>query len=395
MPGEDVKVSQQRDGRALKVAMIMTNLDDLGVQRVVINLYNHFDRERVDPSLVVWQNSGKVAHFLKTEKPVIETDVGLRRPRLVFRLFRYRRILKELRPDVILSFVPVTNLSMAVIGMLSPKSVPIVMCEHAFISRAFANGEYYGAFRPLYRCMMRPMYNSIAAKLIMTAVAGKTDAVDNWRIRKEKIEIIHNPQDISELQRRAAELPDHEWLRNKTVPVIIGAGRLTRQKGFDKLLAAFTLVSNRRDARLLILGRGELEGDLRAIANESGISDRVQFLGFQTNHLQYISRADVFVLSSIWEAMPMVIAETMAVGTPIVSFDCPSGPREMLDGGECGFLVPDQDIGLLAEGVEYALDHQEESKKRALKARRKVEQFDVHLVARKYESVLQSAAGLK
>jgi glycosyltransferase involved in cell wall biosynthesis len=390
-----LRAAHHHNGRALKVAMIMTNLDDLGVQRVVINLYNHFDRETIDPSLVVWQNTGKVAHFLKTEKPVIETDAGLRRPRLFFRLFRYRKILKELQPDVILSFVPVTNVSMAVISAVVAKSAPIVMCEHAFISRAFANGEYYGAFRSLYKCMMKPMYNAIAAKLIMTAVAGKNDAVDNWRIREDKIEIIHNPQDISELRRRAAEAFDHEWLRDKKVPVIVGAGRLTRQKGFDKLLAAFKLVSDRREARLLILGRGELEKDLRAIAKESGISDRVQFLGFQTNHIQYISRADLFVLSSIWEAMPMVVAETMAVGTPIVAFDCPSGPREMLDDGECGFLVPDQDVGRLAEAIEYALDNVEESKMRALKAREKVEKFDVAVITRKYESVLRLVAGWK
>ena len=376
--------------RALKVAMIMTNLDDLGVQRVVINLYNHFDRDAIDPSLVVWSNSGKVAHFLKTEKPVIETDVGLRRPRLLFRLFRYRRIISDLRPDVVLSFVPVTNVSMALTKAILPTLPPIVMCEHAFISRAFANAEYVGAFRYLYKAMMKPMYNIVAAKLIMTAVAGKIDAVDKWRIKEEQIEIIHNPQDISELRRRAAEVPDHEWLTRKRVPVIIGAGRLTRQKGLDKLLHAFKLVCDQREIRLLILGRGELEGDLRRIANELGVSDRVQFLGFQTNHLQYISRADLFVLSSVWEAMPMVIAETMAVGTPIVSFDCPSGPKEMLDGGDCGFLVPDQDVGGLAACIEYALDHREEAQKRALKAQEKVEQFDVALVAKQYESALMS-----
>ena len=374
----------------LKVAMIMTNLDDLGVQRVVINLYNHFDRNTIDPRLVLWRNSGKVAHFLKTENPVTETDEGLRRPRLVLRLFRYWRIIAKLKPDVILSFVPVTNVSMALIRCVVPRSIPVVMCEHAFISRAFSSGEYFGAFKPLYRVLMRPMYNGVAARLIMTADAGKRDAVDNWHIRAGKIEIIRNPQDILDLKRRAAEACDHEWLADKKLPVLIGAGRLTRQKGFDKLIAAFTRVCERRDARLLILGRGELEGELRGFASKSGVADKVQFLGFQANHLKYIRGADLFVLSSLWEAMPMIVAETMAVGTPIVSFDCPSGPREMLDGGDCGFLVPDQDVGGLAEAILYALGHAAESKKKAEKALKKVEQFDVDVVAKRYESVLRS-----
>lgn len=294
---------------------------------------------------------------------------------------------------MIISFVPVTNVSMAIAKLVCGWKTPIVMCEHAFISRAFANQEYSGPFRSLYRMLIRPMYNMVAGRLIMTAEAGKRDAVENWGIHGENVEIIHNPQDIAELRRRSEERPDHEWLLDKKFPVVIAAGRLTRQKGFDKLLAAFQILSNRVDVRLLILGRGELEGELRHRAHALGISEKVEFLGFQTNHLKFIRSADLFVLSSVWEAMPMVVAETMALGTPIVSFDCPSGPAEMLDGGDCGFLVADQDVKALAAGMEYALNHVSESSGKAAKAKRKVESYDVGVIARKYESVLLAAAG--
>lgn len=385
-----MKFNTEPVGRPLKVAMIMTDLDDLGVQRVVINLYNHFDRGTIDPTLVLWRNGGKVAHFLVQDKPVIETEPGLRQPRLFFRLFRYCRIIGALKPDVILSFVPVTNVSMALIRRFIPQSIPIVMCEHAFISRAFSSGEYVGFFRTIYKLMFRSMYNKVAAKLIMTAQVGKTDVVDNWGVRADKIDIIYNPQDIAELRRRAAEAVEHEWLIDKKYPVLIAAGRLAKQKGFDKLLAAFRLLSLKRNVRLLILGRGELGEELQELAVQSGLMDKVQFLGFQTNHLKYISKSDLFILSSIWEAMPMVIAETMAVGTPIVSFDCPSGPQEMLDGGDCGFLVPDQDIEALAATIEYALDHPEEARAKATKAQKKVESYDVKSISKKYEAVLRS-----
>jgi len=88
--------------------------------------------------------------------------------------------------------------------------------------------------------------------------------------------------------------------------------------------------------------------------------------------------------------MPMVIAETMAVGTPIVSFDCPSGPFEMLDGGECGFLVPDQDVEALAAKILYALDNPIEAQGKAARALAKVRAFDVAKITDQYESVLRS-----
>lgn len=374
--------------RPLKVAMLMTDLDDLGVQRVVINLYHHLDRDLIEPMLILWKKEGRVAQFLQSQEPVYETDHGLRRPRLFFRLFRYLRLLRSFRPDVILSFVPVTNVSVAMLRPFLPRTVGFVACEHAFISRAFAVGEYYGAFRVLYRALLRPMYNRIVDALVMTAEVGKQDAIESWGIKKEKISVIYNPQDLEDLRKRVKEPLDDEWFNSKSVPILVAAGRLTKQKGFDSLLRAFAKLLQRRPARLAILGRGELEDELRRLVGALGITDSVRFLGFQSNHLKYIGHADLFVLSSVWEAMPMVLAETMAVGTPIVSFDCPSGPREMLDGGECGFLVPDQDVQALADTMAHALDHPEESRAKAARAEEKVKRFDVRQVVEEYRSLL-------
>lgn len=375
----------------LKVAMIMTDLDDLGVQRVVINLYNHFDRNNIDPTLIVWHKEGKVSSFLKQDKQVFETDPGLKKPRLLFRLFRYLNIIKTVEPDVILSFVPVTNLSMALIRPWIPRRVPIIMCEHAFLSRAFATGEYKGLFKHLYHFMLRGMYNSTSWRLVMTAQVGIDDAVDHWKLKPQKITLIRNPQDIGELRLRAAQPSEHPWLTHRTTPVLLAAGRLTPQKGFDRLLRACAKLIQARPCRLIILGRGELESELKALAESLNIAELVDFPGFQTNHLKFIANADLFVLSSVWEAMPMVVAETMAVGTPIVSFDCPSGPREMLDGGDCGFLVPDQDIDALAQTLAYALEHPQEAQAKAAKARAKVEDYDVAKIARRYQELMETA----
>jgi glycosyltransferase involved in cell wall biosynthesis len=232
------------------------------------------------------------------------------------------------------------------------------------------------------------MYNTIVDTLIMTAEAGKRDAVESWGVKSDKIRIIYNPQDIADLRTRSAEPLDDVWFKSEDIPVIIGAGRLTKQKGFDNLLRAFAKLAHRRRVRLIILGQGELERELQNMTHALDIADVVRFLGFQSNHLRYIARANVFVLSSIWEAMPMVLAETMAIGTPIVAFDCPSGPREMLDGGACGFLVPDQNVEALAGAMAQALDRPEEARALALRAKQKVERFDVHRVTEQYQALL-------
>jgi glycosyltransferase involved in cell wall biosynthesis len=372
----------------IKVIMLMTNLDDLGVQRVVINLFNHFDRLKIKPTLVLWKNEGRVSSFLRKSDAVIETDHDLLRPRLFFRLIRYFRIIKETRPDLVISFVPVTNISYALIKFFLPKKIGFITCEHAFISRAFSTGEYTGAFKVLYRMLFNTTYNVLSDRLVMTAYAGEKDAVNNWGIDERKIKIIHNPQDILNLQQRSKEPLNDPWFTSTNKPILIGAGRLTKQKGFDSLIKAFAIVNKTKSCKLAILGRGELDQTLEKLTLSLGVNEDVRFLGFQENHLKYIKHASIFVLSSIWEAMPMVVAETMAIGVPIVSFDCPSGPHEMLDGGECGFLVEDQNIEALATMLLEVLDDPQQASEKAAKALIKVKEFDVVNIVEKYQELI-------
>ena len=378
-----------RTGKPLKVAMMMTDLEDLGVQRVVINLYNGLDRTQFSPNLVLWTREGKVASFLRAQETVYETNHGLWRPRFLFRLFRYLRILRELKPDIVLSFVPGTNVSMALIRLFLPRKTGFVACEHAFISRAFEANEYRGSFKVLYLALLPFMYNRIFDRLIMTARAGEDDAVSNWGVDQRRIRVIYNPQDLRELRQRAEEPLEDPWFADTATPIVVAAGRLTKQKGFDSLLRAFSTLVSVTPARLAILGRGELEPSLRNLALELGIAEHVRFLGFQVNHLKYIKNSSVFVLSSLWEAMPMVVAETMAIGTPIVAFDCPSGPREMLDEGRCGYLVPDQDVDALAKAIAHALMHRPEAVAMSDRARTKVERYDIHTITGEYQILLQ------
>jgi glycosyltransferase involved in cell wall biosynthesis len=134
---------------------------------------------------------------------------------------------------------------------------------------------------------------------------------------------------------------------------ILAVGRLTKIKGFDVLLQAFAKLIQRRelDLHLLILGEGEERPRLEELAKRLGVSNRVFMPGFQENPYPYFVRAEVFVLSSRWEGLGMVLVEAMALGLPVIATDCPYGPRELTEEGQYGVLVPPNNATALAEAA--------------------------------------------
>jgi glycosyltransferase involved in cell wall biosynthesis len=136
-------------------------------------------------------------------------------------------------------------------------------------------------------------------------------------------------------------------------PVVLGVGRLTPQKGFARLVRAFALVAPEHPAwRLRICGDGRRRRSLRALVTRLGLTGRVELPGAVARIDEEMARASVFALSSRFEGFPMVLLEAMSMGLAIVSFDCPTGPRELLDDGRTGLLVPEGDVRALAAAIE-------------------------------------------
>jgi glycosyltransferase involved in cell wall biosynthesis len=172
----------------------------------------------------------------------------------------------------------------------------------------------------------------------------------------EKIKVIYNPVITPELFARAEEPLDHPWFRPGEPPVVLGVGRLTQAKDFPTLIRAFALVRKERPARLMILGEGEERPKLEALVRELRLEEDVALPGFVDNPYKYMKRAAVFVLSSRWEGFGIVLVEAMALGTPVVATDCPSGPAEILENGKWGRLVPPGDPEALAKAILDTLE---------------------------------------
>ena len=213
------------------------------------------------------------------------------------------------------------------------------------------------------------------------------------------IRTVYNPVVGPELPTLAAEPVGHPWFRHGGPPVVLGAGRLVEQKDFPTLLRAFALVRRARPARLVILGdgpAGACEG-LRAIAAALGCAEDLDLPGFVANPFAYMARAAAFALSSLHEGLPGVLIQALACGCPVVSTDCPSGPREILDGGRYGRLVPVGDHEALARAILACLDDPSGREERVARAaafglERAVDRY-LELIVRPAKAVVPRPAG--
>jgi glycosyltransferase involved in cell wall biosynthesis len=199
-----------------------------------------------------------------------------------------------------------------------------------------------------------------------------------------KYQCIYNVICDVDTPKRMSEPVSDPWINDRSIPIVITAGRLAPEKGFSDLILAMKKLSQRTAARLVILGEGPLRTDLEALINSEGLADTVRLLGFQENPLKYFRQSRVFVLSSYVEGLPNVLVEAMACGCTPVATDCPTGPREVLKGGEFGHLIPMRDPEAMAAAIQKALE-QPMSAERLKEA---IEPFTEERVIEKHRSVL-------
>jgi glycosyltransferase involved in cell wall biosynthesis len=175
------------------------------------------------------------------------------------------------------------------------------------------------------------------------------------RSRRIRVEVVGNPG-LGEWElEMSKEAPNHAWFEPGQPPIVLGAGHLIRPKGFDSLIRAFSLVAASHDSRLVILGEGNQRAQLEQLAYEQGMRDRVWMPGQVENPYKFMARARVFVLPSVTEGWGLALAEALALGAPVVAFDCGAGVRELLGGGRYGRLIPPGDVSGLARGIVRAL----------------------------------------
>ena len=209
------------------------------------------------------------------------------------------------------------------------------------------------------------------------------------RVPRKNITTIYNPVVTPELEARMTQLPNHPWLLDGGTPVVLAAGRLAKAKDFATLIKAFARLVWRRPCRLVILGEGKERKRLQRLVERLKLKAWVSLPGWVENPFAYMSRASLFVVSSTYEGLSLVLVEALACGCPCVSTDCPSGPAEILQNGEIGPLVPVGDEVALAAAMERVLDRP--PNRRVLQ--RRAADFSANRAVTAYEKLLMDLVG--
>lgn len=412
----------------MRVLFVIDSLSGGGAERVATHIINNLDRDRFEVSLCLTLSNTRVypvaedvrvyvlpgaysPKFLRAASARLAAFLfaliqcvlgkGFSRPyhhaRTVLDEFLssvggLRRVVAEERPDVVISFLRNSNVIVLLARALARLRVPVCCSDRINLSEDLRTVSYPGANRVLLRLLYGHMLSGRGDRyLAVTRDAGE-DIAAHFGVSLEKIITVYNGIDTAQVVDRSNEPlgDDLERAFSSDGLKVIAMGRLAKQKGHVYLLRAFHLVQQEFPCRLYILGEGEEKENLESLAQGLGVSDSVHFLGWHANPFAILRRCDFFVLSSLWEGFPNVILEAMALGLPVVATDCPSGPAEVLDGGEYGILVPPGDEVALSNALRAMMADKDLCSRFSQKSRERASHFSLTKMLHNVEALAEN-----
>ncbi len=331
--------------REAPIAFFLPSLRGGGAQRVIVNLVQGIIERGLPVDMVLAAVDGV---FLSHLPPTVRV-VDLHARRLIRSLIPLTRYLRRERPRVLVSSMSHANMIALCAARLAGRTTPVVVTVHNTMSESTRQA---GRLEPY---LLRAFY-PWADRIVAVSGGAADDLARTSGLPRRSIEVVYNPVITAPAMASARRVPDHPWFAPGAPPVILGAGRLTRQKDFPTLIRAFAELRRSRIVRLMILGEGEERPNLETLVASLGVTEDVALPGFSENAMACMAGSALFVLSSAWEGLPTVLIEALAAGARVVSTDCPSGPREILQDGRLGALVPVGDASALAVAMAGALD---------------------------------------
>lgn len=330
-----------------KLLLLITSLAGGGAERVAselsLNLDSNINRQIVTLTDEVCypSNQPPLSMGIKFQKPLALGIISA----FLKGVFEYRKIIKKYEAEYSLSFLTLDNF-INIVANYGNKKTKTIISVHIALSMKFRDSLK----DKLAKIILKNLYNK--ADLVIAVSEGvRYELIRDFKINPDKVKVLYNPVDITKIRFLSLDpVQDEPWF-NENIPIVINVGRLTKQKGQWHLIRAFSKVRGQINCRLVIRGNGELKPYLENLVEELNLGKDVIFLEWKDNPFKYISKATIFASSSLWEALPYALTETMACGCPIISTNCKYGPQEILGNNEYGILVPPMD-GKMYNGLD-------------------------------------------
>lgn len=323
------------------VLFIINNLGRGGAERVILDLYTNPPAHRTRKLALIYDiieyNANRdeliILNNLRSDR-VSTLDIIIRE--LLFPIIiisnslKYRRHIKKEHSSISVSFLEMSNI-INVIACLFTNTKCIASLRN---NPEITTGLYESVEMMLSIVLVRHFSDGI----ITNSEHNKDILISKYHFDPQKVKCIYNPKDIQSIRMQMLENVDNGFFRTSE-PILLSVGRLYPQKGYVHLLRVFAQLRKHYSCRLAICGKGPLEIDLKNLATNLNISHSVEFLGQCENPFKYMNASDIFVMSSIYEGQPNALIEALICGCPVVSTDCDSGPREILENGKYGLLT--------------------------------------------------------
>ncbi len=367
-----------------RVLLLVTGLGVGGAEGQVVALATALHQRGWEVQVVSLTPPGPLAEDLRrAEIPVVSLGMRSRAP-YPWPVARLVHLLRSWKPHIVHAHMVHANILARLVRPLAP--VPVLICTahstHEISTRANEVREVTWRERA-YR-----LTDWLCDLTTQVSRAGLERYVRVKAVPSNKIQVVYNGIDLQKfrldpvkraVKRRELGLEDRfTWL---------AVGRIEPQKGYHTLLEAIALMGDAR-AVVLVAGQGSLFEEVRARAHKLGISERVRFLGAQGDIPVLMNAADAFVLPSLWEGFGLVLVEAMACQLPVVATDS-GGPREILDGGRLGFLVPPGDPQALSTAMQRLMDLPQEDRRRMVEEARRwvTEHFALERIVDRWEAL--------
>ena len=384
---KDVQITSAIRHSAMKRILFVTkNMEFGGAQKKIVDLANGLYEKGFEIAILVFDRRDEKRVRIKDLTPEIQVIAPPPYPNhpvisLCRGIYETVKAVREWKPEIVYSNLWNTNPFVVVAGRFF--GVRIIL-EVSNSERHELEGKKHKAFVKFYRKSVFRLAHAVIA------VSEGVEREVRHIYKVTHVQTVYNCIDIENVieRSRAQEDVPHEYLRGN-LPVLVAVGRMHRQKGYAHLLEAFKIVNETTEARLIIVGDGDLKEELHRTAGLLGIDAKIAMVG-ETEPYTYMRHGDIFVLSSLYEGFGIVLIEAMSLGIPVISTDCDHGPREIIENGKNGLLVPVADPPKMASEIIRLIRDEKLRHTLGQEAQRRSQDFARDRMVSDYEEIMKN-----